>query len=175
MLVPTGRGTVQMEITPPPMYEAALALRCWTRPGARRSRSRRTCAPHYKRIQGPGSPAASCDRAGGGHGHPHGLSRGCMAGFGFCFVSHIGEVGGLRVPAAVGGETSARHRCRRSIGIRHSFRALRTRTCCRAAAGNASTACCAAAVGRGRSGRRGNYLDRSRSVPISRRPSTIAN
>jgi radical SAM protein with 4Fe4S-binding SPASM domain len=51
-----------------------------------------TCAPHYKRVQvqerrrrsdGP-RPAPP----------PHGFSRGCMAGVGFCFVSHIGEVGG---------------------------------------------------------------------------------
>ena len=33
----------------------------------------------------------------GGHPHGHGLhavSRGCMAGNGFCFVSHVGEVFG---------------------------------------------------------------------------------
>jgi radical SAM protein with 4Fe4S-binding SPASM domain len=48
-----------------------------------------TCAPHYKRIQ------LEARRNGDRNGAPpHASGRGCMAGVGFCFVSHLGEVGG---------------------------------------------------------------------------------
>jgi len=95
MLVPTGRGRVQMEITPE-AYEETLHF-VYAASQTAPIQVKMTCAPHYKRIQlqerkrqggrpGPG---------GHGHGHPaHGFARGCMAGYGFCFVSHIGEVGG---------------------------------------------------------------------------------
>jgi radical SAM protein with 4Fe4S-binding SPASM domain len=52
-----------------------------------------TCAPHYKRVQ----VQERRRRSDGQRPAPlpsHGFSRGCMAGVGFCFVSHIGEVGG---------------------------------------------------------------------------------
>ncbi len=86
MLVPTGRGKIQMEITAAE-YEETLA---WVHEVSRTApiQVKMTCAPHYKRIQlqerrrrgDRGAPPA-----------PHGFSRGCMAGVGFCFVSHIGE------------------------------------------------------------------------------------
>jgi AdoMet-dependent heme synthase len=89
MLVPTGRGTLQMEITPEE-YEETLRFVHEVSQTAP-IQVKMTCAPHYKRLQvqerrsaGKRAPAYS----------PHGFSRGCMAGFGFCFVSHIGEVGG---------------------------------------------------------------------------------
>lgn len=89
MLVPTGRGTVQMEITPAE-YEETLRFVY----GASQTspiQVKMTCAPHYKRIQlqERRSAAQRPPRHAG-----HGFSRGCMAGVGFCFVSHIGEVGG---------------------------------------------------------------------------------
>jgi heme b synthase len=95
MLVPTGRGKVQMEVTPEE-YEETLHF-VYAASQTAPIQVKMTCAPHYKRVQvqerraqarGTGQPAP--------HGaHPaHGFSRGCMAGFGFCFVSHIGEVGG---------------------------------------------------------------------------------
>ena len=90
MLVPTGRGTVQMEITPAE-YEAALHFIRDTS-GWSSIPVKMTCAPHYKRIQAQERRRQPAGQRGGGH--PHGFSRGCMAGFGFCFVSHIGEVGG---------------------------------------------------------------------------------
>lgn len=111
MLVPTGRGKVAMEITPEEyeatlhfVYEASLAAPI---------QLKMTCAPHYKRVQleyrkaegrRPSTPSAASGvtppgagvvpRGGGGAPAAHGFSRGCMAGFGFCFVSHTGEVGG---------------------------------------------------------------------------------
>jgi len=95
MLVPTGRGRIQMEITPEEYEETLRFVYEVSRTAP--IQVKMTCAPHYKRVQvqerrrsnatgGPGAVA---------QGHPaHGFSRGCMAGFGFCFVSHIGEVGG---------------------------------------------------------------------------------
>ncbi|MBI4574471.1 MAG: TIGR04053 family radical SAM/SPASM domain-containing protein [candidate division NC10 bacterium] len=103
MLVPTGRGKIQMEITPED-YEETLHFVY----GASQTapiQVKMTCAPHYKRVQvqerrrqareGASRPATGTGAGGGQPPHPaHGFSRGCMAGFGFCFVSHIGEVGG---------------------------------------------------------------------------------
>jgi heme b synthase len=95
MLVPTGRGRIQMEITPE-AYEETLHF-VYEASQTAPIQIKMTCAPHYKRLQlqerkrQGGHPGAG----GHGHGHPaHGFARGCMAGYGFCFVSHIGEVGG---------------------------------------------------------------------------------
>ncbi len=89
MLVPTGRGTVQMEITPAE-YEETLHF-VYEASQTAPIQVKMTCAPHYKRIQLQERQAAGkrTPRPAG-----HGFSRGCMAGVGFCFVSHIGEVGG---------------------------------------------------------------------------------
>ena len=91
MLVPTGRGTVQMEIGPEEYEETLRFVHAVSQTAP--IQVKMTCAPHYKRVQlqerRPGTPE------GGRPAHgAHGASRGCMAGFGFCFVSHIGEVGG---------------------------------------------------------------------------------
>lgn len=89
MLVPTGRGTVQMEITPAE-YEETLHF-VYEASQTAPIQVKMTCAPHYKRIQVQERRSATKPaRRDPGHG----FSRGCMAGFGFCFVSHIGEVGG---------------------------------------------------------------------------------
>lgn len=107
MLVPTGRGKVEMEITAAE-YEGALAF---IYDAARRApiRVKMTCAPHYRRMERQrahserNAPVAVVPQAHGGHGsaaapaghgHPGAASRGCMAGNGFCFVSHVGEVFG---------------------------------------------------------------------------------
>ena len=91
MLVPTGRGKVQMEITPAE-YEETLHFVYEASQNAA-IQVKMTCAPHYKRLQVQqrrrrASAAPPVARP------VHGFSRGCMAGVGFCFVSHIGEVGG---------------------------------------------------------------------------------
>ena len=94
MLVPTGRGTIQMEIAPEE-YEETLHF-VYAASQTAPIQVKMTCAPHYKRVQV--QERSRQVREGGyaaARSHPaHGFSRGCMAGFGFCFVSHIGEVGG---------------------------------------------------------------------------------
>jgi heme b synthase len=95
MLVPTGRGRVQMEITPE-AYEETLHF-VYQASQTAPIQVKMTCAPHYKRLQLQERKRQGGRPAPGGHaqGHPaHGFARGCMAGYGFCFVSHIGEVGG---------------------------------------------------------------------------------
>jgi radical SAM protein with 4Fe4S-binding SPASM domain len=88
MLVPTGRGRLTMEIAPEE-YEATMRF---VLDAAARApiQVKMTCAPHYKRLQ------IQHRRQGGPRTGPppHAAGRGCMAGVGFCFVSHIGEVGG---------------------------------------------------------------------------------
>jgi heme b synthase len=95
MLVPTGRGTVEMEITPEEYEETLQFVHAASQTAP--IQVKMTCAPHYKRVQLQERHRTGPATAPGGGHPPHGApgpSRGCMAGFGFCFVSHIGEVGG---------------------------------------------------------------------------------
>jgi radical SAM protein with 4Fe4S-binding SPASM domain len=88
MLVPTGRGNIQMEISPEQYEETLQAV---YRAGlSSRIPIKVTCAPQYSRIvtQHAHGSSETRGRHGGGGG------RGCMAGNGFCFISHIGEVYG---------------------------------------------------------------------------------
>ncbi len=91
MFIPTGRGRPDLALSPQE-YEQIMVF------VYEASRSspipiKMTCSPQYRRVSrqlgGPGK---------GGHF----TGRGCMAGDGFCFVSHIGEVlgcGYLPLPA----------------------------------------------------------------------------
>ncbi|HSV49025.1 MAG TPA: radical SAM protein, partial [Candidatus Acidoferrales bacterium] len=91
MLVPTGRGKVTMEISPHD-YEATLRQICEL---SQKSPIpiKMTCAPQYTRV------AAQFGKAAGRS--PHG--KGCMAGNGFCFISHVGDIFGCGfLPVAAG-------------------------------------------------------------------------
>lgn len=108
MLVPTGRGvTIRNEEVSPEQYESVLR---WVEEVSHEHQLhiKPTCAPHYVRILGQtraerrrqgmeDAPAAPRHIGRGGEGHPGGMqaiTKGCMAGDGFCFVSHTGEVHG---------------------------------------------------------------------------------
>lgn len=112
MLVPTGRAKVRVEITPE-QYEGVLrSVYEWNQSSPIPIKV--TCAPHYMRIiaqrekerKGVGRATAEARQHEGGAAiKPPNLSlgrlpssrlggRGCMAGNGFCFISHIGEVYG---------------------------------------------------------------------------------
>ena len=100
MLVPTGRGKdlASVELSPQEyedtlswIYDRQIELgdRMFFKP---------TDAPHYLRImaqkQKEGSPPIP-QRPGHGGGHPaQSISRGCLAGTGFAFISHQGRVQG---------------------------------------------------------------------------------
>ncbi len=81
MLVPTGRGKVEMEITPS-QYETTLQY-IYKLSLNSPIPIKTTCAPQYTRI------IAQQTKEGQSV-----FGRGCMAGNGFCFVSHMGEVFG---------------------------------------------------------------------------------
>ncbi len=83
MLVPTGRGKVTMEITPQQYEEALQSIykASLTSPIP----IKMTCAPQYMRVIAQHQKEPNQPEIGG---------RGCMAGNGFCFISHIGEVFG---------------------------------------------------------------------------------
>ncbi len=99
LLVPTGRGKgLRAEELSPERYEStlnwiydrqvALGGRIFFKP---------TDAPHYMRIlrqrQREGQPQPLSRP--GGSGHPgNSITRGCLAGTGFCFISYLGKVKG---------------------------------------------------------------------------------
>jgi heme b synthase len=93
LLVPTGRGKdlADQEISPRD-YEKTLE---WFHGKSLTSpiQIKATCAPHYHRIfhqRKKETPAASPAQ---GHGHPfQAMTRGCMGGSSFCFVSHTGQI-----------------------------------------------------------------------------------
>jgi AdoMet-dependent heme synthase len=110
MLVPTGRGKIDDEVSPQE-YEAILC-EIYAMTLNSPISIRVTCGPHFQRIVAqnrrrdrarpnlvrPGSngPVRSLDRvAPTEQRHPGGLdatTRGCLAGDGYCFVSYKGDV-----------------------------------------------------------------------------------
>jgi radical SAM protein with 4Fe4S-binding SPASM domain len=88
MLVPTGRGKIQMEITPDQYEETLQAI--YKAKLTSQIPIKVTCAPQYSRIitQHTQTSLENRCRSDGRGG------RGCMAGNGFCFISHVGEVYG---------------------------------------------------------------------------------
>ena len=117
MLVPTGRGKVEMEITPQQYEETLVFLHAVATRGELPVKV--TCAPHYSRVvRQRGVP----DVASGVSGHPAGSlphgkmagrqsrggARGCMAGNGFCFISHVGDVCGCGYLPIVAGNVRER-------------------------------------------------------------------
>jgi radical SAM protein with 4Fe4S-binding SPASM domain len=117
MLVPTGRGKQLADVMlPPEEYERTLN---WVYDKqselGNRILFKPTDAPHYMRIasqrggwmvpheglihQAPTKipldpPLRKGETAGGGHHALDAFTRGCLAGTGFCFVSHVGRVQG---------------------------------------------------------------------------------
>lgn len=108
MLVPTGRGkNLASEELPPAEYERILS---WIYAKQEELKDRLffkpTDAPHYWRImvqqgkrppatmgQHPASAAGGSSRLPSSHGM-NAMTRGCLAGSGFCFISHTGRVQG---------------------------------------------------------------------------------
>jgi len=91
LLVPTGRGAdlAGAELSAAE-YEEALR---WVYETQKTSPLllKPTDAPQYRRIVRQRCAAEGCAPPVGGHGM-NAMSRGCLAGTGFCFVSHVGDV-----------------------------------------------------------------------------------
>lgn len=92
LLVPTGRGReLAHAALSAQRYEETLGWFC-EQEGKVPLQLKATCAPQYQRIirQKGKSPQGFH-----GAGHPQNLdsvTRGCLGGWGFCFISHVGEV-----------------------------------------------------------------------------------
>lgn len=95
MLVPTGRGRgLAADELAPEEYERILNWVCdKQRELGERIFFKPTDAPHYMRILRQRGETGVISR--GGHpGTVNAITRGCLAGVGFCFISHEGRVQG---------------------------------------------------------------------------------
>jgi heme b synthase len=91
LLVPTGRGKyiVDKAITADE-YERTLNW-FYDQRGKTPLELKATCAPHYYRILRQRSAAEGVSVSFQSHGLDA-VTRGCLGGIGFCFVSHVGDV-----------------------------------------------------------------------------------
>jgi radical SAM protein with 4Fe4S-binding SPASM domain len=96
MLVPTGRGKgLESVELPPEQYEQTLHWiydkqvelgdRIFFKP---------TDAPHYLRVVKQKQEGQAKMEVATGHNPANTITRGCLAGIGFCFISHQGKVKG---------------------------------------------------------------------------------
>jgi heme b synthase len=100
MLVPTGRGKIDDEVSPQEYEDTLDEIYEMTQSSAVPIRV--TCGPHFMRVvaqnrqAGRGQPNLVQSRPGdhpGGHpGKLDHTTRGCLAGDGYCFVSYRGDV-----------------------------------------------------------------------------------
>lgn len=92
LLVPTGRGKelAGQEITAA-QYENTLE---WfhEREACTPIQMKATCAPHYFRIIRAKKGKAGAAPQSPGHSPLHAMTRGCLGGVSFCFISHTGQV-----------------------------------------------------------------------------------
>jgi len=96
LLVPTGRGKgLESVELPPEQYEKTLHWiydkqvelgdRMFFKP---------TDAPHYLRVMKQRQKQGARPKPAAGHHSANTITRGCLAGIGFCFISHQGKVKG---------------------------------------------------------------------------------
>lgn len=89
LLVPTGRGKDIAGLTLSPReYEDTLS---WIDKMSRKTNIhvKPTCAPHFFRVQ---MESGGTIKKSGGHPHLDSVTRGCLGGIGFAFISHVGQV-----------------------------------------------------------------------------------
>jgi len=99
LLVPTGRGKeLEEQELPPEEYERTLN---WVYDKQKEEKDiffKPTDAPHYFRIVRQRAKAEGKKASEMMTGHPHAargletMTRGCLGGIGFCFISHVGQV-----------------------------------------------------------------------------------
>ncbi len=91
LLVPTGRGEgLKDEEIPPAEYEKVLN---WFYDQQKKTdiQLKATCAPHYFRIMRQRAKREGIEVSVKTHGY-EAMTKGCLGGTGFCFVSSIGDV-----------------------------------------------------------------------------------
>ncbi len=91
LLVPTGRGEgLKDEEIPPADYERVLN---WFYDQQKKTdiQLKATCAPHYFRIMRQRAKREGIEVSVKTHGY-EAMTKGCLGGTGFCFVSSIGDV-----------------------------------------------------------------------------------
>jgi len=91
LLVPTGRGKeIEEDEIPPEEYEQVLNW-FYDQQKTVPIQLKATCAPHYFRIMRQRAKKEGIKITPETHGF-EAMTKGCLAGSGFCFVSHIGEI-----------------------------------------------------------------------------------
>ncbi|MCQ6963012.1 heme b synthase [Methanolobus chelungpuianus] len=91
LLVPTGRGKeLEDEEIPPVEYERVLNW-FYDQQKTAQIQLKATCAPHYFRIMRQRAKKEGVEINVKTHGY-EAMTKGCLGGTGFCFVSSIGEV-----------------------------------------------------------------------------------
>jgi heme b synthase len=91
LLVPTGRGEeIESEEIPPEEYERVLNW-FYDMSKDKRIQLKATCAPHYFRIMRQRAKAEGIKITMETHGF-EAMTKGCLGGSGFCFVSSKGDV-----------------------------------------------------------------------------------
>lgn len=91
LLVPTGRGEeIESEEIPPQEYERVLNW-FYDKSKGSRIQLKATCAPHYFRIMRQRAKAEGIKITRETHGL-EAMTKGCLGGSGFCFVSSRGDV-----------------------------------------------------------------------------------
>ena len=95
LLVPTGRGRDLADLAiSPSTYEETLKW-FYEQSETCTIQLKATCAPHYYRIvhQNKRHPIPEAQTEKNGAGHPlNTMTRGCLGGSAFCFISHVGQV-----------------------------------------------------------------------------------
>jgi radical SAM protein with 4Fe4S-binding SPASM domain len=87
MLVPTGRGKVEMEITP--LEYEKLMREFYIRSQKTKIPIKMTCAPQYQRVMKQNKNKSNVKSS-----QHKMIQHGCMAGNGYCFISHKGDICG---------------------------------------------------------------------------------
>jgi len=91
LLVPTGRGEeIKEQEIPPDEYERVLNW-FYNKSKEKKLQLKATCAPHYFRIMRQRAKAEGIRITPETHGL-EAMTKGCLGGSGFCFISHKGEV-----------------------------------------------------------------------------------
>ncbi len=91
LLVPTGRGKeIEEDEIPPDEYERVLNW-FYDQQKEVSIQLKATCAPHYFRIMRQRAKQEGIEITPKTHGF-EAMTKGCLGGTGFCFISHIGEV-----------------------------------------------------------------------------------